>query len=87
MLRSFGISAIHMRMNPIVQNVLLLFAYGIAAALTMGIGLIILTKIWDKFTPFDEWKELQSGNLAVAIVTAAVIISLAIVVAAAIQPG
>lgn len=74
-------------MAQLLQNFGFLFGYGISAALTMAAGLVILIKIWDHFTPIDEWEELKKGNIAVAIVTAAVIISLALVVAAAIQPG
>ncbi len=73
--------------KPLLHNVALLFVYGISAALVLSAALGILLKVWDKITPIDEWEELKKGNIAVAIVTAAVIISLAIVVASAISPG
>jgi len=53
----------------------------------MAVSLAITFKIWDFTTPIDEWEELKNGNLAVAIVTAAVILGVAIVIAAAIAPG
>lgn len=65
----------------------LLFAYGVGGAIVMAIGLGILIKVWDWITPIDEWEELKKGNIAVGIVTAAVILSLAIIVAAAISPA
>ncbi len=74
-------------MNPIVHNLLLFFGYGIAGALMMSIALGILIKVWDWITPIDEWEELRKGNIAVAIVTAAVIIGFAIVIASAVAPG
>ena len=76
-----------MEWNAFGWNLLLMFAYGISGAVVMGIALGILIKIWDRLTPIDDWEELKKGNIAVAIVTAAVILSLAIIVAAAISPG
>lgn len=60
--------------------------YGLAAALIMGLALGLLIKIWDLLTPINEWEELKKGNIAVAIVLAAVIIGFAIVVSVAIAP-
>lgn len=74
-------------MNPILHNFLLLIGYGIAGSLMMSLALGILIKVWDWITPIDEWEELKKGNLAVAIVVAAVIIAFAIVIAAAVAPG
>lgn len=53
----------------------------------MSLALGILIKVWNWLTPVDEWEELKKGNIAVAIVTSAVIIAFAIVIAAAIAPG
>lgn len=74
-------------MNPIVHNILLFFGYGLAGAIMMSIALGILVKVWAWITPIDEWEELKKGNIAVAIVTSAVIIAFAIVIASAISPG
>lgn len=74
-------------MNPLLHNILLLFAYGLSGAVVMALSLALLMKVWDWITPIDEWEELKKNNLAVAIVTAAVIVSLAIVIASAVSPG
>lgn len=74
-------------MNPILHNFLLLFGYGIAGAVMMSVALAILIKVWDWITPIDEWQEIKNGNIAVAIVIAAVVIAFAIVVSSAIAPG
>jgi len=74
-------------MPPLLHNLVLFFAYGFGGALMMAVSLAITFKIWDFTTPIDEWEELKNGNLAVAIVTAAVILGVAIVIAAAIAPG
>lgn len=74
-------------MNPILHNILLFFGYGLAGALMMSAALGMLIKLWAWLTPIDEWEELRKGNIAVAIVTSAVIIAFAIVIAAAISPG
>lgn len=73
-------------MAPLV-NFAWMFGYGIAAALIMSIALALLIKIWNWITPVDEWEELKKGNLAVAIVLAAVILGFAMVVASAVSPG
>ena len=73
--------------EALLQNIVLLFGYGIAGALVMAISLSILIKVWNFITPIDEWEEIKKGNVAVAIVTAAVIISLAIIIASAIAPA
>lgn len=70
-------------MNPIAQNFALMFGYGIGGALMMSLSLTILVKVWNRITPIDEWEELKKGNIAVAIVLAAVIISFAIVISSA----
>jgi uncharacterized membrane protein YjfL (UPF0719 family) len=74
-------------MQAFLVNCLYIFGYGIAAAITMSLALGVLTKVWDWLTPVDEWEELKKGNIAIAIVLAAVIIGFAIVVSVAISPG
>ena len=63
-----------------------MLGYGLAAALIMSLALGILVKIWNWLTPIDEWEELKKGNIAVAIVLAAVVLGFAIVVSSAISP-
>jgi uncharacterized membrane protein YjfL (UPF0719 family) len=73
-------------MNPLVHSVLYMAGYGLAAALILSLALGILIKVWNWLTPIDEWEELRKGNIAVAIVMAAVIVGFAIVVSVAIAP-
>lgn len=63
-----------------------MLGYGVVAALIMSVALAILIKVWNWLTPIDEWEELKKGNVAVAIVLAAVVIAFAIVVGIAISP-
>ena len=74
-------------MHPLLNNALFMLGYGIVAALIMSLALGLLIKVWNWLTPVDEWEELKKGNIAVAIVLAAVIIGFAIVVSTAISPG
>ena len=74
-------------MHPIITNLLYMLGYGLAAALIMSLALGVCVKVWNWLTPVDEWEELKKGNIAVAIVLAAVIIGFAIVVSTAISPG
>jgi uncharacterized membrane protein YjfL (UPF0719 family) len=52
----------------------------------MAFSLWILLSLFTWLTPVDEWDELKKGNLAIAIVMAAVIIGFALVISAAIAP-
>jgi uncharacterized membrane protein YjfL (UPF0719 family) len=74
-------------MKIFLINCAYMLGYGVAAALIMSLALGILIKLWDLITPVDEWAELKKGNVAIAIVVAAVIIGFAIVVSVAIAPG
>ncbi len=71
-------------MKHALMNYLMLFGYGIVGAITMSVALAILIKVWSWITPLDDWEEIKKGNLAVAIVTAAVILGFSLVVCFAI---
>jgi putative membrane protein len=73
--------------RSILTNSIYMLAYGIVAALIMSLALGILIKVWDWITPINEWDEIKKGNIAVAIVTSAVIVGFALVVGIAIWPG
>ena len=61
---------------------LMAFGWAVVGAVGRGVGLAVAFKIFTAFTPnIDEVEELKKGNVAVAIVLAAVIISMGIVVA------
>lgn len=74
-------------MHPLLQNSLYMLGYGVVAALIMSLALGLLVKVWNWITPIDEWEELKKGNIAVAIVLAAVILGFAMVVSVAIAPA
>jgi uncharacterized membrane protein YjfL (UPF0719 family) len=69
-----------------LYNFAYMLGYGVVAALIMSLALGLLIKVWNWLTPVDEWEELKKGNIAVAIVLAAVIVGFAIVVSSAIKP-
>jgi uncharacterized membrane protein YjfL (UPF0719 family) len=53
----------------------------------MGVGIIIALKLFTFSTrSIDEWELIRQGNIPMAIILAAVIISLGIVIAAAVHP-
>jgi uncharacterized membrane protein YjfL (UPF0719 family) len=60
--------------------------WGIVGAVSMAAGLAILLKVFDWLTPINEWAEVQKGNMAVAIIMAAVIVALGVAVGFAIMP-
>ena len=72
-------------MNDTTSGLLVMTAYGVTGALMMAIALGILIKIWDYLTPVDEWKEIGENNIAVAIVTASVILAFGYVIGNAIS--
>lgn len=62
--------------------------WAIVGAISMGIGISAAVKIFGWSTRgIDEEEELRKGNVAVAIVLAAVIVGMAIVVAVTCMPA
>ncbi|HEY1066312.1 MAG TPA: DUF350 domain-containing protein [Pirellulales bacterium] len=56
-------------------------------SVAMGLGIIITLKLFALSTrEVDEWALIKAGNMAMAVVLAAVILSLGVVVSAAIHP-
>jgi uncharacterized membrane protein YjfL (UPF0719 family) len=63
------------------------FGWAIVGSIGMGLGIIIALKMFAFSTrKVDEWALIKEGNMAMAVVLAAVIISLGIVIAAAVHP-
>jgi uncharacterized membrane protein YjfL (UPF0719 family) len=57
------------------------FGWAIVGTLSMGVGLILSLKLFTLSTrKVDEWEEIRKGNMAMAVVLAAVILSLGWVV-------
>jgi len=74
-------------MNEILKAYAVTFGWAIVGSVAMGLGIIIALKLFALSTKkVDEWELIQEGNMAMAVVLAAVIISLGIVIAAAIRP-
>ncbi|MGV3485369.1 MAG: DUF350 domain-containing protein [Planctomycetaceae bacterium] len=71
-------------MPSIFEAYLITFGWAITGAISMGIGIIIAVRMFDFSTKVDEWKLIEQGNIAMAIVLASVIISVAMVIAAAV---
>ena len=63
------------------------FGWALVGAVSMGVGLAVALKIFTVLTPgIDEIEELKKGNVGVAIVLAAVIVSMGVVVAVTVLP-
>ena len=74
-------------MSDIFMAYLITFGWAIVGSLSMGIGIIITLKLFDLSTgSVDEWELIKQGNIPMAIVLAAIILSLGIVVSSAIHP-
>jgi uncharacterized membrane protein YjfL (UPF0719 family) len=59
---------------------LITFGWAITGAISMGVALSILVKIFSWISPVDDWQEIKNGNKAMAIVLASVILGGAIVI-------
>ena len=71
----------------VILQYLVTVGWAIAGAISMGIGLGVALRIFTALTPdLNEMEELRKGNLAVAIVLAAVIVAMGIVIAVAVLP-
>jgi uncharacterized membrane protein YjfL (UPF0719 family) len=64
-------------------QLLLALGWALVGAVAMAAALALLLKVFTWLTPLDEWAELRNGNVAVAIVLAAVVLGFAVVVGAA----
>ncbi len=74
-------------MPDILQAYLITFGWALVGSLSMGVGIIITLKLFTISTrDIDEWQLVKDGNIPIAIILAAVVISLGLVVASATQP-
>lgn len=73
-----------MNLEIVLREYLFTFGWALVGALSMAIALAIMSKVFNWLTPVDEWEEIRNGNIGVAILMAAVIISAALVVSNAI---
>lgn len=62
------------------------FGWAIVGSIAMGLGIIIALKMFDLSTRnVDEWELIKQGNMAMATILAAIVISLGLVISAAIH--
>ena len=73
-------------METIITQYLITIGWGITGAVSMAISLSILVWAFSKVTPIDEWEEIKKGNMAVALVIAAVILGGAFVIGQTVLP-
>jgi uncharacterized membrane protein YjfL (UPF0719 family) len=74
-------------MPEIFTAYLITFGWALVGSISMGIGIIIALKLFDLSTRnVDEWELIKQGNIPMAIILASVIVSLGLVVSAAIHP-
>jgi uncharacterized membrane protein YjfL (UPF0719 family) len=73
-------------METIIAQYLITIGWGITGGLSMSISLSILVWSFSKVTPIDEWEEIKKGNMAVALIIAAVILGGAFVIGQTVMP-
>lgn len=73
-------------MPDIFHAYLITFGWAIVGSIGTGVGIIVSLKLFTVSTPkVDEWELIKQGNMAMAVVLAAIIISIGIVISAAIH--
>lgn len=73
-------------METIITQYLITIGWGITGGVSMAISLSILVWSFSKVTPIDEWEEIKKGNMAVALIIAAVILGGAFVIGQTVMP-
>lgn len=73
--------------TDILRAYVITFGWAIVGSVAMGLGIIIALKLFALSTrKVDEWELVKQGNVAMAIILAAVIVSLGLVVSNVIRP-
>ena len=74
-------------MEEILKAYAITFGWAIVGSVGMGLGIIIALKMFTLSTrDVDEWKLIREGNMAMAIIIAAIVIALGLVIASAVYP-
>ncbi len=73
-------------MLEILKQYLIMFGWALTGAISMAVSLGIMLKVFDWFTPINEWQEVKDKNLGVVIILSVVIISTAIIIGLSIMP-
>ena len=74
--------------QQILLAYLITFGWAIVGSVSMGLGVFLALKLFTLATRgVDEWKLIKEGNIGMAIILAALIISIGIVVASVTRGG
>ncbi len=74
--------------TQILTSYAVTFGWAMVGSVSMGLGVFIALKIFTVATrDVDEWKLIREGNMAMAVILAALILSLGIVVASVTKGG
>lgn len=73
-------------MSHILQQYLITFGWALTGAVSMGISLSIVIKVFDWISPVNEWKEIEKGNMSMAVILAAVVLGSAFVIGLTVMP-
>jgi len=72
-------------LQEMLEAYLITAGWAITGSISMGLGIIIAVKMFDlSTTKVDEWALVKEGNIPIAIILAAVILSVGYVIGAAI---
>ncbi len=69
-----------MNLSHLLLQYLITFGWAITGAVSMAVALGILVKIFSWISPIDEWKEIEKGNMSMAVVLASIILGTAVVI-------
>ena len=69
-----------MNILHLLSQFLITFGWALTAAISMGVSLSIVIKIFDWISPIDEWEEIKKGNMSMAVMLAALIIGSSFVI-------
>lgn len=74
-------------MSDILKAYAITFGWAIVGSVSVGLGIIIALKLFTLSTrKVDEWELIKQGNMAMATILAAIIITLGLVISSAIRP-
>ena len=73
-------------MEILLAQYAITFGWALTGAVSMAVSLSVLTKLFHKISPIDEWEELKRGNMAVAVVFASIILGTAFVIGLTVMP-
>ncbi|MBI3331669.1 DUF350 domain-containing protein [Candidatus Peregrinibacteria bacterium] len=69
-----------MNVSHLFLQYLITFGWAVTGAISMAVALGILVKIFSWISPINEWKEIEKGNMSMAVVLGSVILGTALVI-------